>query len=183
MRSFLLSLIVLSMALSSAVASEDLAVVVRQATVYAKAKSNSDKVAKLPAGTEVNVFGRKGGWKEVYSDKLQIIGWVRSYQVREGVTASVPASEKSSDSRGFLSGLASLSRKASGFFGLGGDGSATSSGTATIGIRGLSEEEINTAQADFKQLKKMKSYATSKKRQKTFRKQGKLKKKKVKHIK
>ncbi len=182
MRSILLSFILLG-GMATAVASEDLAVVVRQATVYSKASSNASTVTKLPAGTEVNVFSRAGGWKEVYSDKLQIIGWVRSYQVREGVTASIPQAEKSSDSRGFLSGLASLSRKASGFFGLGGDGSATSSGTATIGIRGLSEEEINTAKADFEQLKEMKTYASSKKRQKTFLAEGKLKKRKVKYIK
>ena len=180
MRFILLSFLVLG-CFTSAVGTEDLAVVVREATVYSKADRNASKVSKLPAGTEVNIFGRQGGWKEIYSDKLQVIGWVRSYQVREGVTLNVPEAEKTSDSRGFLSGLASLSRKASGFFSL--DGGATSSSTATIGVRGLSEEEINTAQADFDELKKMKSFASSKKREKAFSSEGNLKTAKVKHLK
>lgn len=180
MRFILISFLVLG-CFMPAVGNEDLAVVVREATVYSKADRNSSKVSKLPAGTEVNIFGRQGGWKEIYSDKLQVIGWVRSYQVREGVVLDTAQAEKPADSRGFLSGLASLSRKASGFFNL--DGGATSSSTATIGIRGLSEEEINTAQADFDELKKMKSFVSSKKRQKAFSSAGNLKPAKVKHIK
>ncbi len=180
MRFILIPFLVLG-CIYSALAAEDLAVVVREATVYSKADRNSSKVSNLPAGTEVNIFGRQGGWKEIYSDKLQVIGWVRSFQVREGVTLDIPQTEKSADSRGFLSGLASLSRKASGFFNL--DGGATSSGTATIGIRGLSEEEINTAQADFNELKKMKSFASSQKRQQTFSNEGNLQANKVEHIK
>ena len=166
-----------------AIAEEATAVVVREATVYADADNTASRVSRLKAGTEVNVLGRQGGWKEIYSDKLQVIGWVRSFQVREVVSATVSQATEKSDSRGFLAGLASLSRKASGFFGLGSGESATSASTATIGVRGLSEEEIKSAEADFKQLRKMKSYVSNPKRQKSFASKGKLKSNKVAYIK
>ena len=182
MRIILISLLVLGCS-SLAIGEEATAVVVREAAVYAAADRTTDRVARLRAGTEVKVLGRQGGWKEVYSDKLQVIGWVRSFQIREGLSASIRESTEQSDSRGFLSGLASLSRKASGFFGLGSGESATSASTATIGVRGLSEEEIRTAEADFKQLRKMKSYASTPKRQKAFKRKGKLKSNRVSYIK
>lgn len=182
MRLILFFLVILVTA-GNAVATEDLAVIVRQATVYSKADASAPAITRLPAGTEVSIFSRQGGWKEVFSDKLQVVGWVRGYEVREGVTVTQPEVEKSPDSRGFLSGLASLSRRAGGFFGLDGSSTTTSSSTATIGIRGLSEQEIYTAQADFEQLEKMKGYASSKKRQGDFARLGKLKPVKIRYIK
>lgn len=180
---FILLFLMLSSSITLAATDESLAVVVRKAAVYSQADLTSAKVSELPAGTEVNVFGRQGGWKEIYSEKMQVIGWVRSYQVREGVSKSIRESSNSSDSRGFLSGLASLSRKASGFFGLGSEETATSSSTATIGVRGLSEQEIKSAQADFKQLKKMKTFASTPKRQTAFARKGKLRSNKVAYLK
>ena len=86
------------------------------------------------------MFSRQGGWKEIFADEKAILGWVRSYQVREGNFEPTVQTESKSDSRGFLAGLASFSRRASGFFKS--SSGRTSSGTATIGVRGLSEEEI-----------------------------------------
>ena len=109
-----------------------------------------------------------------------MIGWVRSYQVRAGTASSPVITEQKEDSRGFLSGLAAFSRKASGFFTQ--DSKATSAGTATIGVRGLSESEINSAQADFDELEKMEKYASSRKRMTSFAETGGLKANKVAHI-
>jgi len=63
-----------------------------------------------------------------------------------------------SDSRGFLSGLAAFSRKASRFFSS--DSSNTASSTATIGVRGLSEEQIRTAKPDLAEFEKMQGFAS-----------------------
>ncbi len=156
------------------------AIVVREAVVFAKADGTSAQVGKIAAGTRVNVFSRQGGWKEVFSEEKAIIGWVRGYQVREGNYAADIETESKSDSRGFLAGLASLSRKASSFFKS--SSKPTSSGTATIGVRGLSEEEIKGAQADFAELEKLKGFASNDRRASSFAQKGELKAKKVAYI-
>lgn len=156
-------------------------VIIRVSTVYSKADSGSEKIGSLAAGSTVNVFSRNGGWKEVFSEKQNLIGWVRSYQVREGLVKTEIKNE-AEDSRGFLSGLVSLSRRATGFFG-GGDDSAGSSRTATIGVRGLSEEEIKASKPDLRELKKLQSFSSSKSRMRTFASAGGLSAQKVKHIK
>jgi len=110
-------------------------------------------------------------------------GWVRSYQVREGSYVQPETTvETEEDDRGFLAGLASLSRKASGFFS-GGNSSAGSARTATIGVRGLSEEEIKNAKPDLVELEKMQGFGSNKSRMAGFVSAGKLSALKVKHIK
>ena len=161
-------------------AADDQGVIVRIAPVHADASSVSARIGQIPAGSTVSIFSRKGGWKEIFSEEKAIIGWVRSYQVREGISAPTATIETKADSRGFLSGLASFSRKASGFFSS--DASSTSSGTATIGIRGLSESEIKSAVADFEELEKMKGFGSNPARMADFSRQGKLRSQNVKHI-
>lgn len=157
-------------------------IIVRQSSVHADTSSTSARVGVLNAGSRVSIFGRKGGWKEIFSEEKSIIGWVRSYQVREGAFTEQAKQETQEDSRGFLSGLASFSRKASRFFGSGGN-SSSSSGTATIGVRGLSEAEIKSAQPDLEELAKMQQYASNKKRLKKFQLNGQLSSNDVAHIK
>ncbi len=147
-------------------------VIVRLATVHAEASSSSERLGQISAGTQVSIFGRTGGWKEIFSEEKSILGWVRSYQVREGKLSQQSQVKAEEDSRGFLAGLASFSRKASRFFSPG--GSSASSGTATIGVRGLSEAEIKSAKPDFEELEKMKQFASNKARLKSFRQQGSL---------
>ena len=182
MRQILLLVITLCFVASPAY-SVDQGVVVRLAKVYPEASSRKKSIAKIAAGTTVSVFSRKGGWKEIYADKQEVIGWVRSYQVREGLYNKPEIQEEAqADSRGFLSGLASFSRKASGFFG-GGKTSSGSARTATIGVRGLSEEEIKEAKPDLKELKKMQGFGSNKSRMAAFVSAGKLSAIKVKHLK
>ena len=154
--------------------------IVRRAPVYLEANIGSGRVGELPAGTKVSLFARKGGWQEIYSDKPAMTGWVRSYQVRGDVTSAQIETTQTEDSRGFLSGLASWSRKASGFFNP--DSSATSSSTATIGVRGLSEDEIRKARADYDELERMEAFASNAKQAKSFARKGGLKAKKVPHV-
>jgi len=156
------------------------AIVVREALVYSTTNSASQQVGKIAAGTRVSVFERKGGWKEVYYEKDSIVGWVRSYQIREGSFAPLVEGETEPDSRGFLAGLAAFSRKASGFFRSG--SSTTSSGTATIGVRGLSEAEISAARPDYDEFEKMQRYASNNVRLVEFRQRGQLNVNNVRHL-
>lgn len=100
--------------------------------------------------------------------------------MRAGNYDSPASVETGEDSRGFLAGLASLSRKASSFFST--RSGSTSSGTATIGVRGLSEAEINSAQADFVELEKMGRFASGGTRMTAFTRAGKLEARSVAHI-
>jgi len=155
-------------------------IVVRAANVYADPSISAQRVGQLVAGSRVSVFSRKGGWKEIFSEEQSVIGWVRGYQVREGDFTPAPTVKTETDSRGFLSGLASFSRKASSFFKS--DSGGSSSGTATIGVRGLSEEEIRSAVADFAELEKMHRFASNGQRMARFQQQGKLRAQSIGHL-
>ncbi len=178
-RTLLRCCLLLVVFLVPAVASQD-GVMVRSAAVYADARSTSPKVGNLSAGTRVALFSRKGGWQEIFAEQQAVIGWVRSYQVRPGKFEAAANVETSEDSRGFLSGLAAFSRKASSFFKS--DSGSTSSGTATIGVRGLSEAEIKSARADFEELEKMNRYASGSARMPAFTRGGRLEPQTVAHI-
>lgn len=155
-------------------------VVVREARVYVEPSGSATQVGTIEAGKQVAIFERKGGWKEIYSEPLGLVGWVRSYQVREGDYAPPVDADAESDSRGFLSGLAAFSRKASRFFG--GGGSNANSSTATIGVRGLSEAEIKSAKPDLREFARMQSYASDTRRLADFRQQGRLSANEIAHI-
>jgi len=176
----LVSILVLTYLLVTPLQANQDGIIVRSAEVYTKAKHGSKRVGQVSAGTPVDIIQRQGGWKKINSMEGSLSGWVRSYQVRDKTSAATVAVETESDSRGFLAGLASFSRKASSFFKS--DKGNTSSGTATIGVRGLSEDEIKAARADFAEFEKMKLFTSSKKRARSFAKKGGLSSIKVPHI-
>ena len=155
---------------ASALAEDGL--MVRTSTVYAKASGVSDQVGSIEAGSKVSIFERQGGWKLIFSDQRSLTGWVRSYQVRTGGYATNPKVSTETDSRGFLGGLASFSRMASSFFSS--SGSDANNRTATIGVRGLSEEEIKAAVPDFDELEKMHQFASNLDRLSSFSDDGQL---------
>jgi hypothetical protein len=160
-------------------AAADDGVIVRTARVFQEANAASASVGQITAGSRVSIFSRSGGWKEIYSEEKSILGWIRSYQVREGNFTQAPEAKTEPDSRGVLSGLASFSRKASSFFNFGGGDGRTSSGTATLGVRGLSEQQIKSAEPDAEELQHMQGYASDAKRVSRFQFAGKLHSRKV----
>lgn len=88
-----------------------------------------------------------------------------------------PESTKAeTDSRGFIPGLAALSRKTSGYIGGGNQSAPSNNGsvTATIGVRALSEAEIKSAKPNPKEQEEMHSFASSASRMTAFIRQGKL---------
>ena len=158
--------------LPTAMAADSEGVIVRTAKLYQEANPASPLVGQIRAGSRVNIFARKGGWKEVFSAEKNLLGWLRSYQVREGDFTQAPEAQDEPDDRGILGGLAAFSRKASSFFSIG--GGSTSSSTATIGVRGLSKEQIESAKPDAEQLERMQGFASNSQRAAKFGSAGKL---------
>lgn len=118
-------------------------------------------VAMLAAGDKVEILKKDGGWLQVKSGKNS--GWVRMLSIRKGA-----ARKDSGDAAGLL-GLAS---------GRAGTGKVV----ATTGIRGLSEEELKSAQFNASELKLAESYATGQPEAQKFAAQGKLKARKFDYL-
>jgi len=160
---------------TQALASE--ATIISDTSLYLRPSVSSPKSTFIKAGTPVTIVSRLGGWKEVTTPD-DGTAWVRSYKVRSG---TIIISEKEKDSGGFFSGLASLSRKASGLFSSEKKGYSFQR-TATIGVRGLSEEQIKNAKPNLDELKKMESFRSKKRKSKSYADQGHLKAIEVAHM-
>ena len=163
------------------------AFVIGEAIAYEKPNSSAIIRFKVKAGNTVDVIARKGGWKKIREAESRRLGWVRSYLVRESAQYSSSVVASKQDSNGFLSGLASLSRKVTGFFAT--PSASTNEAVANIGIRGRSAsssevgrtmywvvpKRIIESEGDEAQLSLLKSYASSKKKSRKFAADGGLK--------
>lgn len=117
----------------------------------------------LPAQAKVQLLERKGAWSRVKTEAQT--GWVRMMHLRGGVTIgeSAPASRSGG---GFLSGFNRL---------LGGSQQTNQRAqSATLGIRGLSPEELQTASPNPQALAQMKSYSATKPDAEKFAKEATL---------
>lgn len=112
----------------------------------------------LPENTEVKVVQRAGGWTKVEA-KGQT-GWVRVFNLR--FPAVVSTSESSG---GALSGLSSL---------IGGRPRTQQAGIQTVGVRGLSPEDLKNAAPNQEALAKAQSYRSDKPAAERFAREGKL---------
>ncbi len=153
------------------------ATIITQAQMYENPSDQSRVIKQLDTGTQVSEILRQGGWKKIEHD-ASITGWVRSHKVRQG---SIVIQEQKKQSGGFFSSLASWSRKASGLFSSEKKGYSFQR-TATIGVRGLSEEQIKHAKPDYKQLDKMESFRSNNNSARLYAKAGNLKADKVPHM-
>ncbi len=163
--------------LASIQALADEATIISDTALYQRPSLSSPQTAFLEAGTPVTIMSRAGGWKQVKT-REEILAWVRSYRVRSG---TIIVSEKEKESGGFFSGLASLSRKASGLFSS--EKKAYSfQRTATIGVRGLSEEQIKAAKPNLKELSHMESFRSSRAKTEIYAREGQLKPVKIAHM-
>lgn len=153
------------------------ATIISDTALYQRPSIQSNIIQQLGAGTFVTIDSRQGGWKKISVDKTRQ-GWVRSYRVRSG---TLKVSQQEQESGGFFSSLASLSRKASGLFSSK-KKDYSFQRTATIGVRGLSEEQIKNAQPDVKELNKMETFRSNKSVASNFARQGKLAAAKINHM-
>lgn len=151
--------------------------IISDTALYQRPSIQSNVVQQLKAGTLVSINSRSGGWKKIAINKSHQ-GWVRSYRVRSGTLKISPQEQKSG---GFFSGLASLSRKASGLFSSR-KKDYSFQRTATIGVRGLSEEQIKNARPDLDELNKMETFRSNKSVAMKYARQGKLAAAKINHI-
>jgi len=172
--SLFLLLLVVSLTVKAAPAT-----VISDSPLHQSPSLQSSVLVTLITGTKVETIKRTGGWKLVKTEgKRAKFGWVRSYKVRQGNFTIV---NREKNVGGFFSGLAKLSRKASGLFSSK-KKEYNIQTTATIGVRGLSEEEIKNAQPDLKQLALLDSYKVSPKIASSFSQSGLLKAIKLAHF-
>ena len=142
-----------------------------RATEMRAAPDDAAKIVRaLPEKSAVQQLQRKGAWTMVQfttgTDKSPVkeTGWVRMMHLRGGVVVVAP---QSSSDGGFMS---SFNRLLSGNSGR----SSTQAQNATVGIRGLSPEELKTASPDAAALAKMNSYKSEKPEAERFAKEAKL---------
>lgn len=119
-------------------------------------------VKQLAERTQVQVQERKGAWSRVKVGND--IGWVRMMHVRGGATVVV---DEKSSSGGFFAGFNRL------LSGSGNRGNQRAQ-SATVGIRGITEEDLKNADPDPAAYSSMKSYAASDSSARLLASQGKL---------
>jgi hypothetical protein len=165
-RLFLTSLVLLALSsLPGIVLAQD-AFTNRPTEMKASPLSDAATVAPLAAETAVKVVGRQSGWTQVQAGTQT--GWVRAFHLR--FQSVVSGSSEGGALGGVLGGI------------FGGSKKAAPKGTSTIGVRGLSTEELQSAAPDpqaFAALLGMRTDAASAKR---FASDGKLEPIKIDYI-
>jgi hypothetical protein len=152
---FAFSFIVLLAAANAAYAES--ARTIRATELHAESQSDATTLATLPENTMLEVLARRGAWSQVKAGTQT--GWVRMLNLRFDAKAgaSTPASGSSNPLGGLLA-----------------SGRTSNSGTDTTGVRGMTEEDLNKAQANPAEFQKMQSYATDKNAAVAFGKRSKL---------
>src|SRR5688572_5033578 len=107
-----------------------------------QASAGSKSIESLRENTELKVLARGSGWTRVEVGGKT--GWVNVFHVRFPATASTDSSGGS-----ILSGLGSA---------IGGRPKSQQAGIQTVGVRGLSPEELKNASPDGQALQRMQSY-------------------------
>jgi uncharacterized protein YgiM (DUF1202 family) len=123
-----------------------------------RADASAKLLANLPNNTAVKVISRSGGWTQVEAAGAK--GWVRVFHLR------FPATVAESSSGSTLGGLTA----ALGF----GKPKQEATKISTVGVRGLSEDEIKNANPDANALKKMQSLRVEKPEAERFAREAKL---------
>lgn len=131
----------------------------RDTDLKAEGSERAGTTARLSENTEVKVLGRAGGWTRV--DAGGKVGFVRAFHLRFPATTTT----ESSSSGGFLSGLSSA---------LGGRPRSQQAGIQTVGVRGLTPEELKNAAPDQAALARAQSYRADKPAAERFAREGKL---------
>jgi len=139
----------------------DSAQVVRATALQNAPYTDATRLDLLRAPTRVEILQRQGGWYQVRVNDTGQEGWVRMASLRLDQTA------EAEEGSGWWASLFRTGRS-----------SATWT-TATTGIRGLSEADINNAAQDYDELATLDSYAVSAAEARTFAAQLPLKARQV----
>lgn len=145
--------------LTAAAAHAESALTSRATELQAQAQSDAASIANLPENTRVEVLVRKGAWTQVKTAAGQS-GWVRMLALKpeSGSTAgsashSVPGT--TNNPLGALNNLLSSGR-------------TSNSATVTTGVRGLSEEDLQQAQANPAELDKAQRFVADRNAAQSF---------------
>ncbi len=149
-------LLAASLALAESALAES-AHTIRTTELHADSQSDAATLATLPENTTLEVLQRRGAWSQVKSGAQT--GWVRMLNLRfDAKGGAAPATASGSTG---LSGLLASGR-------------TSNSGTDTTGVRGMTEGDLNNAQANPAEFQKMQTYATDKNVAMAFGKRSKL---------
>jgi Bacterial SH3 domain len=146
-------------ALSCAAGAQEQAFTNRSTELREQGAAESRVLATLPENTPVKVLARGGGWTRV--DAGGTAGWVRVFHLRFPVVAVT-----SSSSGNALTGLGS----ALGF----GKSRSQEANTATLGVRGLDKEQVQSASPDPEALRRLHSFRVDQATAERFARDGKL---------
>lgn len=118
------------------------ALIARATDLLAQAFSDAAALVSLPAESKVEVLRRNGAWSEVKTAAGQT-GWVRMTALKFGDGAR--RSEQPANALGALNNLLSAGR-------------TSNTATVTTGVRGLDAEDLQRAQANPEELKKLEKF-------------------------
>ncbi len=131
----------------------------RSTELRAQPDDSASSLQPLAAQSKVQLLERKGAWSRVKTESQT--GWVRMMHLRGG--AVLEEQPQSGSGGSFMSGVNRL---------LGGDRQTnTRAQSATLGVRGLSPEELKTATPNPQQLAALKSFAANKPEAERFAKE------------
>lgn len=115
----------------------------RDSALHAEPRPDAPVVAQLKQGTSGEAIGKQGAWLNVKT--ATGTGWLFSFNVRFGTGQAAASGEGAGNALGRIVG-----------------GRQKPTVTATIGIRGLEEEDLKRASFDAQQLSALEKYAASK---------------------
>jgi hypothetical protein len=154
---FATTLLAALLCLAASAWAQDQAFTNRSTELKDKGAAEAKTVSTLPANTAVKIMARAGAWTQVQADN--VTGWVRAFHLRFPV-----AIEKGS--QGALGSISSI-------FG-GGSRERQASATGTLGVRGLTPDELKNAAPDGAALQKAQSYRADKPAAERFAREGRL---------
>ncbi|WP_194721281.1 SH3 domain-containing protein [Noviherbaspirillum malthae] len=149
---------VLMLLLAAGAAQAESALTMKAIDLQAQPQSDSAVVASLPESARVEVLGRRGAWSQVKTAAGHS-GWVRMLSLKPESAAAQPA--PGSGALGAVGSLLSAGR-------------STNTATVTTGVRGLSEEDLQRAQANPAELEKAQRFRADRNAAQDFARRGNL---------
>lgn len=140
----------------TAVCAQEAAVTNRATELRAEPRLDAAALATLAEGTSVKSLERQSGWTRIEAN--QKTGWVRVFHLR---FQSIVAQSEESGGTSLLSFLRGSQR-------------APTKQTATVGIRGLSEEDLKNASPNPEALKKLQSFKADRQSGESLAREAKL---------
>lgn len=132
----------------------------RATELQAQPQSDSAVITTLAENSKVEVLARKGAWSQVKTATGQT-GWVRMLSLKPEASGQAAPAASSSNPVGALGSLLTAGR-------------TSNTGTVTTGVRGLSEEDLQNAQANPAEVEKMQKFSVDKNAAQSFAQRSKL---------